>query len=140
MIHCRSVRSLREGDFDLYVQVIDELCGWLFIFDQTHYSRWLPVHVKDMGQLQHKHPEVLQEFRRGNCVVQKREKKFSLIPKDHSHEQTTGSSKVLQVFDMPQTMDEHVMALSEQLQTLNDCEEVTDILTGFHNMGHHEET
>ena len=47
MLHCRSVSSLREGDFDLYVQVIDDSCGWLFIFDQTHYSRWLPVHVKD---------------------------------------------------------------------------------------------
>ena len=83
MLHCRFFCSHREGDFDLYVQVIDELCGWLFIFDQTH---WLPVHVKDMVQLQHKHPEVLQEFRRGNVVVQKSDKKFSLIPKDHSHD------------------------------------------------------
>ena len=39
MLLCRFVRSLRDGYFDLYVQVIDELCGWLFIFDQTHYSR-----------------------------------------------------------------------------------------------------
>ena len=27
MFHCGFVRSLREGDFDLCVQVIDELCG-----------------------------------------------------------------------------------------------------------------
>ena len=33
MLHSRFVRSLREGHFDLYVQVIDELCGWLFMFD-----------------------------------------------------------------------------------------------------------
>ena len=32
MLHCRFVRSFREGDFELYVQIIDELCGWLFIF------------------------------------------------------------------------------------------------------------
>ena len=62
MLQCRFVRSLREGDFDLYVQVIDELCGWLFIFDQTHYSRWLPIHVKDMVELEKKHPHVLEAF------------------------------------------------------------------------------
>ena len=81
MLHCCFVRSVREGHFDLYVQVIYELCGWLFIFDQTNHSRRLPVHVKDMVQLQHKHPEVLQEFRRGNFVAQKSEKRFSLMSK-----------------------------------------------------------
>ena len=89
MLQCHFVRSLREGDFDLYVQVIDELCGWLFIFDQTHYSRWLPIHVKYMVELEKKHPHVLEEFRKGNLVVQKSEKNFLPIPKDHSHEQTT---------------------------------------------------
>ena len=59
MLHCRFVRSLREGDFDLYVQVIDELCGWMFVFDQTNYSMWLPEHVKDMVELGRKHPGVL---------------------------------------------------------------------------------
>ena len=28
-LQCRFVRSLRKGDFDLCVQVIDKLCGWL---------------------------------------------------------------------------------------------------------------
>ena len=48
LLHCRFVGSLREGDFVLYVQVIDEVCGYVFIWNQTHYSRWLPIHVKDM--------------------------------------------------------------------------------------------
>ena len=69
-----------------------------------------------MVQLQYKHPEVLQEFRRGNFVVHKIEKKCSLIHKDHSHERTTSlcksASGVANLFDVPQTMDEHVMALS----------------------------
>ena len=113
MLHCRFVRSVREGHFDLYVQVIDELCGWLFIFDQTHYSRWLPVHVKDMVQLQHNHPEVLQEFRsRGNCVVQKSEERFSpQRSQSWANDWFCKSvSGVANLFHMPQTMDEHVMA------------------------------
>ncbi|MES9879449.1 MAG: hypothetical protein ABW185_01030 [Sedimenticola sp.] len=144
MLHCRFVRSLREGDFDLYVQVIDELCGWVFRFDQTNYSRWLPIHVKDMIELEWKHPEILKEFRKGNFAVQKSQKKFSLIPKDHSHEQTTktfkSASGVSNLYDTPDTMDEHIMAFPEKLQAITEFEEAAGI-TGADNIHieHHEE-
>ena len=36
---CRFVRSLREDDFLLYVQVCDELCAWFFVLDLTNYAR-----------------------------------------------------------------------------------------------------
>ena len=48
----RFIRSLREGDFDLHVQVCDELGDWAFAFDRPNYSRALPLYVKDMVQLQ----------------------------------------------------------------------------------------
>ena len=138
MLQCHFVRSLREGDFDLYVQVIDELCGWLFIFDQTHYSWWLPIHVKDMVELEKKHPHVLEEFRKGNFVVQKSEKKISLIPKDHSHELTTklykSASGVANLFDMPYTMDEQA-----KLQAVATFEDAADSGATAHHLGHHEE-
>ena len=104
------------------------------------------MHVKDMVELGRKHPGVLAEFRKGHFLVQKTERKFSLIPKDHSHEQTTktlkGASCVANIFDRPDTMDEHVMELPEKLQSIADFEAATDIVTGttssmFH--GHHEE-
>ena len=99
------------------------------------------MHVKDMVELGRKHPGVLAEFRKGHLLVQKSERKFSLIPKDHSHEQTTktlkGASGVANIFDRPDTM--HV---PEKLQVLADFEAAADIVTGatssmFH--GHHEE-
>ena len=51
LLMCRFIRSLREGDFLLYVQVCDELCSWFHVMDHTNYARWLPVHVRDMTQL-----------------------------------------------------------------------------------------
>ena len=68
---CRFVRSLWDGDFELYVKVLDELCPWLFAFDHTNYARWVPVHVKDLVELPVKHPEVYEEFMKGNFVVQR---------------------------------------------------------------------
>ncbi len=90
---CRFVRSLREGDFLLYVQVCDELCAWFFVLDHSNYARWLPIHVRDMVELPVKHPELYTEYLKGHFVVQKSAHKFSLIAKDQSHEQ---SNKILQ--------------------------------------------
>ena len=90
----RFVRSLREGDFPLYVQACDELCGWFHALDHTNYARWLPVRVRDMVEIAEKHPQVHAEFMKGNVVVQKSARKFSLMAKDQAHEQ---SNKSLQV-------------------------------------------
>ena len=53
-----------------------------------NYARWLPVHVRDKFQLRRNHPKLYAEFLKGNFVVQRSARKFSLIGKDHSYEQT----------------------------------------------------
>ncbi|KAG7177316.1 hypothetical protein Hamer_G000627, partial [Homarus americanus] len=52
------VRSLRESNFSLYMDALAELCQWFFALDHTHYSRWVPVHLKDMTELSDKHPDI----------------------------------------------------------------------------------
>ena len=42
------IRSIREGNFDLYVESLAKIIPWMFALDHTHYSRWLPVHICDM--------------------------------------------------------------------------------------------
>ena len=81
----RFVRSLREGDFPLHVQACNELCSWFHAPDHTNYARWRPVHVRDMVQLAQQNPEVHAEFMKGNIVVQKYRRKFSLMAKDQAH-------------------------------------------------------
>lgn len=144
LIHCRFVRSLREGDFLLYVQVIDEVCDYAFMFNQTHYSRWLPIHVKDMVELEWKHPEVYEEFMKGNFVIQKSRKKFSLISKDHIHEQTTKVMKsdggISNIYDNPDTMVDHILALPEKLRAIAEFEEAAEIMSTLPDLGHHQES
>ena len=45
------LRSIREGNFTLYVQSLRNLLKWLFIFDHIHYARWLTIHVFDLISL-----------------------------------------------------------------------------------------
>jgi len=34
------IRSLREGNFELYVESLTQIMPWMFALDHTHYSRW----------------------------------------------------------------------------------------------------
>ena len=62
--------STHEGDFALYAQVWDEVCGWFHVMDHTSYAQWLPVHVGDMVMLADAHLHVHEEFvkLKGNFV------------------------------------------------------------------------
>ena len=62
LLMCRSIRSLHEGDIPLCIQVCDELCSWFHAMDHTNHACWLPVHVRDMVQLPHKHSQLYTEF------------------------------------------------------------------------------
>ena len=37
------VRSLREGNFELYVQALAKIIPWFFALNHTHYARWTPI-------------------------------------------------------------------------------------------------
>lgn len=73
------IRALREGNFQLYVESLTKIVPWMFALDHTHYSRWLPVHIRDMMELSEKHPAILEEFHAGNFVVHKTSNKFSAM-------------------------------------------------------------
>jgi hypothetical protein len=87
------VRSLRTGNFDLYLSTITKLTPWFFSLNHTNYARWMPIHVRDMCSLDTSHPDVAREFRTGKFVMAKSQRKFSLIAIDHGHEQNNGTMK-----------------------------------------------
>ena len=87
------VRSLREGNFDLYVHSLTQIVPWLFALEHTHYSRRLSVHIRDMTSLSVNHPNIHAEFRAGKFVVHKTRNKFSAMAIVQCHEQNNGAVK-----------------------------------------------
>ena len=65
------VRSFREHNFLLYLQVLKRLVGWAFIFDHTHYRKDLLYHIIDMMNLDKNAKDVPQKFEQGYFVSQK---------------------------------------------------------------------
>jgi len=86
LIQCRFVRGQRTGDWPLTLKSIEEICPWFFTFGKTNYARWTPVFLKDMGRLPQIHPTVHEAFMEGKFVVQRGDKKFSMMALDQSHE------------------------------------------------------
>ena len=65
------MRSLREGNFQLCIESLISLAPWMFALYRTHYSRWLPVHLKYMISLENNSLYIFQEFQNGNFVIRK---------------------------------------------------------------------
>ena len=141
LLMTRFVRSLREGDFPLYVQACNELCSWFHALDHTNYARWLPVHVLDMVQLAQQNPEMHAEFMRGKFVVQKSCRKFSPMAKDQAHEQ---SNKILQtkcgaagLYENHEVLMLLILAVPDRARMVEEFEAIHD--PPPYSPGHHEE-
>ena len=65
----------------------------MFVLDHIHYSKWLPVHFRDMVGLFKKHSEIVAEFHAGKFVIHKTSNKFSAVAIDQSHEQNYATVK-----------------------------------------------
>ena len=59
------VHSLRSGNFDMFVEVLDQFLPWTFSLNHTHYARWLPFYIRILNKLLDQHPEVYEEFKKG---------------------------------------------------------------------------
>ena len=63
------VRSIREADFLLYIESLSKIVPWFFALDRTNYSRWVPIHIRDMISLKKLHPHVYAKFLKGKLSL-----------------------------------------------------------------------
>jgi len=87
------IRAVREGNFQLYIEALSKIVPWFFALDHVHYSRWIPVHLRDMISLKQCHSGVYEEFMKGKFTVKKTKHAFSAIALDQAHEQNNAFVK-----------------------------------------------
>ena len=139
------VRSIREGNFPLYITALRALTPWFFALDHTHYSRWVPVHIRDMTALHERLPDVAKEFDRGSFVVHKSTRPFSAIAFDHAHEQINavvkGDGGAIGLTQNPRALLRWMVAGPEIARTIDGFKTAClDNHTGRDNGRHHEHT
>ena len=57
------IRSIREGNFDLYIEFLRALIIWCFTMDKYNYV-WLTVQIFELITMHVKHPEVYKNLRK----------------------------------------------------------------------------
>ena len=87
------VRSVREGNFNLFVSSLKQVVKWYYACDHYHYASWVTVHLYDLVNLPTKSPYLYKCFLDSYFAFQKSNKKLSLMGIDQAHEQNNAVIK-----------------------------------------------
>lgn len=82
------IRSTRVGNWQLHVACIRDLIPWLFAYDRTNYSRYLPVYWCEVELLSQTHPQAYNSLSQGEFAIQRGTHAFAQVPRDQAIEQT----------------------------------------------------
>ena len=64
------IRAVRNGNWTLPLEALEVLTKY-FAHDIINYSRMIPVYLAEMQLLKESDPDIYQEFKQGNWVVNK---------------------------------------------------------------------
>ena len=138
------VIAFREAKLTLYCQVLCAFIPFFFATNNVNYARWLPVHLKDMLSLEHKHPYVFQEFQSGKFVVFKSSCTFSAMAIDQTHEQANavikGEGGAIGVTEDPLALRRWIVAGPEVSRLATEYEIVSEPKDANEKIRHHEQT
>ena len=137
------IRSIRTGNFELYLATIVKLAYFFFALDHPNYSRWTPVHIRDMLALSTMHPDVHEHFQQGRFTLNKTGRVFSNIGLDHGQEQNIKKFKHHSgPLSLTHSPDQLLLYLVSGPEVANHVSFFKDMLTQDHQVGicHHEQT
>ena len=138
------VRAFREGNFTLYCVSLSELIPYLFANNNINYARWLPVHLRDMLNLERTHPEVAKQFHLGAFVVHKSGRDFSSMALDQAHEQNNavikGDGGAIGLTEDPSALRRWMVAEPEVSRMVANYEKASEKKDVKEDSRHHEQS
>ncbi len=120
------VRSIREANFFLNHDTLEQIAPWIFLLDHINYARWLSVYLQLLREMPVRHPDINMQFQRGEFVIQKGNRKFSCIGIDQAHEQNNkvvkGAGGVKGILDKPNALLKWMIAGPEMEMMVKEYE------------------
>lgn len=81
-------RSIRTGDFELYVSCLPQIATLMFYFNHQNYARWIVRFYNNLVNVENTHPGLKETLVKGGISIRRNEKSFSGCPIDLTLEQT----------------------------------------------------
>ena len=88
---------LEHPERPIYFVLPSVLIPFFFAYNNVNYVHWLPVLLRVMLSLEHKHPDVSIEFQSGKFVVFKSSRTFSAMVIDTNRQMLLLKVKVIQL-------------------------------------------
>ena len=89
------IQAVRTGDWALHLEALELFTKYFFAHDMLNYARVIPVYLAEMQMLHESDPEIYEEFKQGNWVVNKNScVPFCEIGADNALENVNQSMKV----------------------------------------------
>ena len=88
------IKATRKGDWELHLASLSAICKYFFALDQLKYARMVPLYLAEMTALEETDPDIWNEFKTGNFVVNKSNVPYSAVGPDHAIEHANRSMKV----------------------------------------------
>ena len=88
------IRSVRTANWELHLASLEEF-KYFSALDLINYARMIAWYLEDMKQLEIKHPDLWNEFSRGNWVARRTKLSFCSLGMDKALEQENRAMKVL---------------------------------------------
>ena len=63
------IRAEKSGIWSLYIESLTSMLPMFYAYDRVNYSRWLPIYICDMVDLEENAPEVHKEFLLGKFSI-----------------------------------------------------------------------
>lgn len=80
--------SIRTGDFEMYLYVLQRISNIFFMVNQPNYARYTVKYVDNLLKVDITHPGLKKRFEEGSFGVKRTPKNFSRQPVDLTLEQT----------------------------------------------------
>jgi len=65
------IRAVRTANWKLHLQTLEIFTKYFFAHDRLNYARMIPLYLAEMKSLPDTDPDIYDEFRNGNWVVNK---------------------------------------------------------------------
>lgn len=88
------VRSVRTGEWDLHLSSLHDFTKYFFALDLFNYSSMIAWYLAEMETLKTTDPEIWEEFKKGNWVVNKSQVPFCSLGADEALEHENRAMKV----------------------------------------------
>ena len=82
------IRAERSGNWSLYIESLTSMLPMFYAYDRVNYSRWLPIYICDMVDLEENAPEVHKEFLLGKFSINRTGNPYAAVLTDMVLKQT----------------------------------------------------